>query len=70
VYLGAPYFFFFFFYKIFITYQKKKAGAVDIKDINDFRPNSLVGGVYHIISKVLAGCWRRSFQVRRMRLLG
>jgi hypothetical protein len=35
----------------FISLIPKKAGAVDIKD---FRPISLVGGVYKIISKVLA----------------
>jgi hypothetical protein len=35
----------------FITLIPKKPGAVDIKD---FRPISLVGGVYKIVAKVLA----------------
>jgi hypothetical protein len=35
----------------FVSLIPKKAGAVDVKD---FRPISLVGGVYKIISKVLA----------------
>jgi hypothetical protein len=35
----------------FISLIPKKAGAVEIKD---FRPISLVGGVYKIISQVLA----------------
>jgi hypothetical protein len=35
----------------FVSPIPKKAGAVDIKD---FRPISLIGGVYKIISKVLA----------------
>jgi hypothetical protein len=35
----------------FVSLIPKKAGVVDIKD---FRPISLVGGVYKIISKVLA----------------
>jgi hypothetical protein len=35
----------------FVSLIPKKAGAVDIKD---FRPISLIGGMYKIISKVLA----------------
>jgi hypothetical protein len=35
----------------FVSLIQKKAGAVDIKD---FRPISLIGGMYKIISKVLA----------------
>ena len=39
----------------FITLIPKKAAAVDVKD---FRPISLVGGVYKILAKVLAICLR------------
>jgi hypothetical protein len=35
----------------FVSLISKKIDAVDVKD---FRPISLVGGVYNIISKVLA----------------
>ena len=49
----------------------KKTGAVEIKH---FRPNSLVGGVYKIISKVLTyrmkRCWRILFPNLILRLLG
>lgn len=37
----------------FISLIPKKAGTVEIKD---FHPISLVGGVYKIISQVLANC--------------
>ena len=40
----------------FIALISKKAAAVEVKD---FRPISLVGGVYKILAKVLATCLRK-----------
>ena len=41
---------------IFIALIPKKAAAVEVKN---FRPISLVGGVYKILAKVLATCLRK-----------
>ncbi len=53
----------------FLALIPKKLGVVDV---NDFRPISLVSGVYKIIAKVLANrlkrIKRRLFQSPKMRL--
>ena len=53
---------------LFLALIPKKVDAVEVKD---FRPISLVGGIYKIISKVLAlflRCWRIGFVGWRMGL--
>lgn len=54
----------------FVSLIPKKTGAMDVKD---FRPISLIGGIYKIISKVLANrfksIWARLSPTHIMRLL-